>query len=88
MKQRAWIEDYFHQLAAYALAHDMVYGSNIEQGVILMAAQDGQVQEFALRAQKRGVIFDVGHGGGSFRYSQAIAALKGGLKPNTISTVF
>lgn len=46
MKQRAWIEDYFHQLAAYALAHDMVYGSSIEQGVILMAAQDGQVQEF------------------------------------------
>jgi dihydroorotase len=44
------------------------------------------LQEFALRAQKRGVIFDVGHGGGSFRYSQAIAALKGGLKPNTIST--
>jgi genome maintenance exonuclease 1 len=46
MKQRGWIEDYFHQLAAYALAHDMIHGSNIEQGVILMAAQDGQVQEF------------------------------------------
>lgn len=46
MKQRGWIEDYFHQLAAYALAHDIVYGSAIEQGVVLMASQDGQVQEF------------------------------------------
>lgn len=46
MKKRDWIEDYFHQLAAYALAHDAVHGTEIQQGVVLMASQDGQVQEF------------------------------------------
>jgi len=46
MKQRRWIEDYFLQLAAYALAHDDRHGTQIEQGVILMVAQDGQTQEF------------------------------------------
>jgi len=46
MKKRDWIEDYFYQLAAYALAHDAVHGTEIEQGVVLMASQDGQVQEF------------------------------------------
>lgn len=46
IKKREWIEDYFHQLAAYALAHDIIHGTEIEQGVVLMVAQDGQVQEF------------------------------------------
>lgn len=46
IKQRKWIEDYFHQLAAYALAHDIRHGTQIEQGVVLMAAPDGEVQEF------------------------------------------
>ena len=39
VKKREWIEDYFLQLAAYALAHDEMTGTNIEQGVILMAVQ-------------------------------------------------
>lgn len=39
VKKREWIEDYFLQLAAYALAHDETHGTNIEQGVILMAVQ-------------------------------------------------
>ena len=39
-----------------------------------------------VEAQKRGVIFDVGHGGGSFVFSQAVPALKQGFKPNSIST--
>lgn len=47
---------------------------------------DGKVQPFAFKAQQRGIILDVGHGGGSFVYAQAIAALAQGLKPNTIST--
>jgi genome maintenance exonuclease 1 len=46
MKQRKWIEDYFVQLAAYAMAHDVSHGTKIEQGVIMMVAQDGQTQEF------------------------------------------
>ncbi|MBM3176943.1 MAG: amidohydrolase/deacetylase family metallohydrolase [Bacteroidetes bacterium] len=48
--------------------------------------ENGTVQPYAFKAQQRGIIFDVGHGGGSFMYSQAIPAIKQGLKPNTIST--
>jgi genome maintenance exonuclease 1 len=39
VKKREYIEDYFLQLAAYALAHDEMHGTDIEQGVILMAVQ-------------------------------------------------
>ena len=39
VKKREWIEDYFLQLAAYALAHDEMTGTEIDQGVILMAVQ-------------------------------------------------
>lgn len=46
MKQRSWIEDYFVQLAAYAAAHNALYGTNIRQGVILMVSQDGNTMEF------------------------------------------
>lgn len=38
-KKREWIEDYFLQLAAYAQAHDHMFGTEIDQGVILMACQ-------------------------------------------------
>jgi genome maintenance exonuclease 1 len=39
VKKREWIEDYFLQLAAYALAHDEMHSTSIDQGVILMAVQ-------------------------------------------------
>ncbi len=45
-----------------------------------------KVKPFVFDAQKRGIIFDVGYGGASFNYSQAIPALQQGLFPNTIST--
>jgi len=38
-KKREWIEDYFLQLAAYAQAHNHTYGTDIRDGVILMACQ-------------------------------------------------
>jgi dihydroorotase len=44
------------------------------------------VKPFIFEAQKKGVIFDVGHGGGAFAWSQAIPAFKQGFLPNTIST--
>jgi dihydroorotase len=44
------------------------------------------VKPFVWEAQKRGIIFDVGYGGISFSYSQAIPALKSKFYPNTIST--
>jgi dihydroorotase len=46
----------------------------------------GKILPFVKEAQKNGIVFDVGHGGGSFRFSQAIPALKSGFIPNTIST--
>ena len=38
-KRREWIEDYFLQLAAYALAHNEVYGTRIRKGVVLMCVK-------------------------------------------------
>ena len=48
--------------------------------------ENGKVQAYATAAQKRGIIFDVGHGGGSFMFEQAVPAIKQGFKPNSIST--
>ncbi|WP_422082426.1 amidohydrolase/deacetylase family metallohydrolase [Ulvibacterium sp.] len=48
--------------------------------------ENGKVRDFVFEAQKRGIIFDVGHGGGSFRFDQAIPAMEQGLSPNSIST--
>jgi len=46
----------------------------------------GKLKPFVLDAQKRGIVFDIGYGGISFAYTQAIPAIKGGLLPNAIST--
>ncbi|GAB3265612.1 amidohydrolase/deacetylase family metallohydrolase [Larkinella harenae] len=45
-----------------------------------------KVKPFVWEAQKKGILFDVGYGGISFAFSQAIPALKSGFYPNTIST--
>lgn len=45
-----------------------------------------KVKPFVYDARKRGIIFDVGYGGISFAYSQAIPAVKEGFYPNSIST--
>jgi genome maintenance exonuclease 1 len=45
-KKRQWIEDYFHQLAAYATAHDIVHGTNINYGAVLIIPREGEPQEF------------------------------------------
>jgi dihydroorotase len=46
----------------------------------------GIVKPFVFEAQKRGIIFDVGHGGGAFSWVQAVPAIEQGFRPNTIST--
>ena len=45
-KQREWIDDYFVQLAAYAMAHNQVYDTKIQSGIILMCSKDGFFQKF------------------------------------------
>lgn len=46
----------------------------------------GKVKPFVFEAQKKGVVFDVGHGGGAFTFAQAIPALEQGFMPNSISS--
>src|SRR5678815_1594654 len=48
--------------------------------------QEGKLLPAALEAKKRGVHFDVGHGGGSFDYTVAEAAIAQGCPPDTISS--
>ena len=46
IKKREWIEDYFIQLGAYAMAHDVIYNTCVDQGVVLMCSKDGYFQKF------------------------------------------
>ena len=45
-KREEWIDDYKLQIAAYAMAHDYVYGSQIRQGIIMVCTPDCYYQEF------------------------------------------
>ena len=45
-KKEEWIEDYYLQIAAYAMAHDYVYKSHIRQGIIMVCTPDRYYQEF------------------------------------------
>src|ERR1700730_17319118 len=55
-------------------------------GVFTNIVQDGKLLPAALAAKQRGVIFDVGHGGGSFDFTVAEVAIPGGCTPDTISS--
>jgi dihydroorotase len=55
-------------------------------GVFTNIVQDGKLLPAALSAKQRGVIFDVGHGGGSFDFTVADVAIPGGCTPDTISS--
>ena len=56
------------------------------RGRIPIVDEKGMVKPFVFKAQERGIIFDVGHGGGSFDFEQAVPAMKQGLQPDAIST--
>ena len=45
-KRHEFITDYFHQLAAYAVAHDWRHGTSIDYAAVLISVQDGTTQEF------------------------------------------
>ena len=55
-------------------------------GAVPMLDDQGKVLPYLFEARKRGVIFDVGHGGGSFLWRQAVPAMKQGFIPDSIST--
>lgn len=48
-KRREWIEDYFTQMAAYAMAHNHVYNTKIQSGVILMCTPGNYFQKFVVK---------------------------------------
>ena len=51
-KRREWISDYFIQLAAYAMAHNYVYRTSIQSGVILMCSKDNIFQRFYVNPEE------------------------------------
>ena len=48
LKREEWIEDYYLQLGAYSLAHNVVYNSRITQGIILLCTVDNVFQDYLL----------------------------------------
>ena len=48
--------------------------------------ENGKVKPFIFEAQKRGIIFDVGHGGGAFHFAQAVPSIQQGFIADVISS--
>ena len=48
-KKKEWVEDYYLQLTAYALAHNELYGTDIKEGHVFMCSRDLQYQQFDLQ---------------------------------------
>ena len=63
--------------------HTFAYGPKDRETVV---DDEGIVKPFIFDAQKKGILFDVGHGGGAFFWRQAVPAIKQGFKPDVIST--
>ena len=51
-KKKEWIDDYFMQLGAYAMAHNCVYDTEITQGIILMCTPDKYFQKFQIKGKE------------------------------------
>lgn len=79
------LETLFHEILRPGDIYTHMYGGG---GANRQAIVDesGRLRPRMLEAQQRGIIFDVGHGGGSFFYDVAVPAFEQGLRPNTIST--
>ena len=60
--------------------------THVFRGPVPWIDANGKVYEYLYQARKRGVIFDVGHGGGSFVMRNAVPAIAQGFYPDTIST--
>ena len=51
-KKREWIDDYFLQLSAYAMAHNILFNTQITKGVIMMCSKDNYYQEFVIEGKE------------------------------------
>ncbi len=75
----------FQQLVLEHLRPGDIYTHQYLRAVPMLD-ENGRVMPYLFEARKRGIIFDVGHGGGSFSWAQAIPAVKQGFIPDSIST--
>jgi dihydroorotase len=75
----------FQQLVLKHLRPGDIYTHQYLSAVPMLDAQ-GKLLPYLLEARKRGIIFDVGHGGGSFSFLQAVPAIQQGFIPDSIST--
>jgi dihydroorotase len=75
----------FQELVLQKLRSGDIY-THMYLGAVPMLDERGQVLPYLFEARKRGVIFDVGHGGGSFLFRQAVPAVQQGFAPDSIST--
>ena len=75
----------FRELVLERLRPGDIYTHTYNRAVPMLDAQ-GKVRSYFFEAQKRGVIFDVGHGQGSFQFRKAVPAMAQGFTPNSIST--
>lgn len=82
---RLSIEELFmkHMRPGDIFTHTFAYSLPGRESVV---DENSKLKPFVLEAQKSGRIFDVGHGGGAFRWHVANASIKQGFIPNTIST--
>ena len=62
------------------------YGELVKTKETIVDLETKKLYPYVIEARNRGIIFDVGHGGGSFAFSQAIPATQQGFFPETIST--
>jgi len=51
-KKEEYVDEYYHQLGAYSLAHNTVYNSRITQGIVLLCTVDNLFQEFRIQGEK------------------------------------
>lgn len=75
----------FQQLVLKHLRPGDIY-THTYLSAVPMLDGDGRILPYLFEAKKRGIIFDVGHGGGSFSFGQAVPAIKQGFFPDSIST--
>src|SRR6202046_241641 len=82
----ALMSDILNLLRAGGVLTHAYSGAPNNAGVFTNIVQDGKLLPAALAAKQRGVIFDVGHGGGSFDFTVAEVAIPAGCTPDTISS--
>lgn len=79
------IEDLFFKYLRPGDIYTHVF-TELERRDPIVDLKTRQLRPFVIPAQKRGIIFDVGFGGGSFNFNQAIPAIKAGFLPDLMGT--